>query len=90
VTTAAVILLALAVWAGSLYLRPFGRCPRCIGAGTIRRGQRRVVVCPRCHGHGRAQRLGSRTVHRLARSIRGEAARTRAERAARASRKGQP
>ena len=78
-----VILAAAAAWAGSLYLRPFGRCPRCIGAGTIRRGKRRVIVCPSCHGRQRAQRLGSRTVHRLARRVRAEAARTRAERASR-------
>jgi hypothetical protein len=83
VTHVLVILAAAAAWAGSLYLRPFGRCPRCIGAGTIRRGKRRVVVCPWCHGQRRAQRFGSRTVHRLARSIRGEAARTRAARARR-------
>ena len=85
-TTAAVILAAAAVWAGSLYLRPFGRCPRCMGAGTVRRGKHRVVVCPRCHGQRRAQRPGSRTVHRLARSVRREAARTCQERAERASR----
>ena len=84
-TVAAVILPAAAVWVGSLYLRPFGRCPRCHGAVTIRRG-RRVVICPRCRGRRRAQRFGSRTVHRLARSLRAEAARTRHERAERASR----
>jgi hypothetical protein len=84
-TIAAVILLAAAVWVGSLYARPFGRCPHCHGQGVIRRG-RHVIVCPRCHGLRRAQRFGSRTVHRLARNIRAEAARTRAERAASASR----
>ncbi len=61
---------ALAVWAGSLYLRPFGRCPKCKGAGTIRRGKRRVIVCPRCTGQRRAQRFGSRTIHRAARKVR--------------------
>lgn len=61
---------ALAVWAGSLYLRPFGRCPRCRGRGHIKRGPRRRPVCPRCKGRRRAQRLGSRTIHRAARKIR--------------------
>jgi hypothetical protein len=82
-TVAAVLLLAAAVWAGSLYLRPFGRCPRCHGRGTIRKG-RRVIVCPRCGGQRRAQRFGSRTVHRLARQLRAEITRTRTERAQRA------
>jgi hypothetical protein len=84
-TAAAVILLAAAVWVGSLYLRPFSRCPRCHGTGVTRRGQRRVIVCPRCRGLKRAQRPGSRTVHRLARTLRAEATRTRRERAQRAS-----
>jgi DnaJ-class molecular chaperone len=61
---------ALAVWAGSLYLRPFRACPTCHGAGTIRRGKRRVKVCPRCKGRRRVQRRGSRTIHRLAFKIR--------------------
>jgi hypothetical protein len=81
-----VILVAAAAWIGSLYLRPFGRCPRCLGCGTVQRGKRRIIVCPSCHGRKRAQRLGSRTVCRLARSVRAEVARTRAERAERASR----
>jgi len=79
-TVAAVILLAAAVWIGSLYLRPFGRCPRCHGQGHVRT----------CKGLRRAQRLGSRTVHRLARSIRAEAERTRQQRATSASREDQP
>ncbi len=61
---------AAAVWAGSLYLRPFGRCPRCYGRGHIKRGPRRRPVCPRCKGLRRVQRLGSRTVHRAVRKIR--------------------
>jgi hypothetical protein len=85
-TIAAVIVLALAAWVGSLYLRPFGRCWSCHGQGTIRRGRRRVAVCPACHGLKRAQRFGSRTVHRLARQLRAEIARTRLERAQRADR----
>jgi DnaJ-class molecular chaperone len=63
------VLTGLAVWAGSLYGRPFGRCPKCKGRGNIRRGRRRPV-CPRCKGKRRIQRTGSRTVHRLVFKIR--------------------
>ncbi len=31
------VLAALAIWVGSLYLAPFGRCPKCSGTGTIKR-----------------------------------------------------
>ena len=74
--------LALAVLAvivlrvGFLYLAPFGRCPKCKGAGNIklkpiRRGRPpRVKVCHRCKGKRRVQRTGSRTVHRLVFKIR--------------------
>jgi DnaJ-class molecular chaperone len=54
---------------GSLYLAPFGRCPRCKGTGHIKRGPRRRPVCPRCKGRRRVQRTGSRTVHRAARRV---------------------
>jgi cytochrome c553 len=81
-TTTAVIVLAAAAWIGFLYVSPFGACPRCHGRGTVRKA-RRVIVCPFCHGRKRAQRPGSRTVHRLARTVRREIARTRAERASR-------
>jgi DnaJ-class molecular chaperone len=64
------VIAALAVWLGSLYVHPFGRCGKCGGAGTIRSGKRRVKVCPRCKGRRRVQRTGSRTVHRLARRVR--------------------
>ena len=72
------VLAALAIWAGSLYLAPFGRCPKCSATGTIKRsreGKRgrqlvKVKVCPRCKGRRRVQRRGSRTVHRLAFRIR--------------------
>ena len=56
---------------GSLYLHPFGPCPKCKGTGHIKRGNRgRVKVCPRCKGQRRIQRTGSRTIHELARKIR--------------------
>jgi hypothetical protein len=63
-------ILAAAVWAGSLYVHPFGRCRKCKGSGHIRRGPRRVKVCPRCRGLRRVQRRCSRTVHRAAFKIR--------------------
>jgi DnaJ-class molecular chaperone len=70
-TTLTLLALAtVALWAGSLYLHPFGRCPKCHGTGHIKSGRRRVKVCPRCKGRRRVQRRGSRTVHRLARKIR--------------------
>jgi DnaJ-class molecular chaperone len=64
------VIAALALWAGSLYLRPFGRCGKCDGTGNVPHGKRRMKVCPRCKGRRRVQRAGSRTVHRLARRIR--------------------
>jgi DnaJ-class molecular chaperone len=63
------VLAVLALRIGFLYLRPFGRCPKCKGHGNVRRGRRRPV-CPRCKGRKRIQRRGSRTVHRLAFKIR--------------------
>jgi hypothetical protein len=68
--SATTVLLApdvIAIWAGWLYLFPFGACPRCKGTGHIKRGPRRRPVCPRCKGRRRVQRRGSRTIHRLAR-----------------------
>jgi DnaJ-class molecular chaperone len=63
-------IIAAAVWAGSRYLQPFGRCHKCKGTGRIRRGKRRVKVCPRCKGHRRVQRRGSGTLHRAVFKIR--------------------
>jgi DnaJ-class molecular chaperone len=61
---------ALALWAGWLYVAPFGRCPKCSGTGHVRSGRRRVKVCPRCKGRRRVQRRGSRLVHRAAFRVR--------------------
>jgi hypothetical protein len=80
--TPVLVILAAAAWIAFLYTSPFGACLRCHGHGTVRKG-RRVIVCPSCRGRKRAQRPGSRTVHRLARRVRAEVARTRAERASR-------
>jgi hypothetical protein len=78
------VLFAFAVaiiWVGSLYVKPFGRCWRCGGKGNLhRKGSRRAPVCPLCKGMKRRQRTGSRTVHRAARMVRAELARTRKER----------
>ncbi|MGH3218961.1 MAG: hypothetical protein ACRDPY_09685 [Streptosporangiaceae bacterium] len=61
---------AAAVWAGSLLVKPFGRCWLCGGKGNIRRkGSRRAPKCPLCKGRGRRQRTGSRTVHRTRRQV---------------------
>jgi DnaJ-class molecular chaperone len=64
------VIVAAALWAGRLYLRPFGQCPKCKGTGHIKLGPRRRPVCPRCKGRRRVQRRGSRTVHRLVFKIR--------------------
>lgn len=63
----------LLTWAGSLYAWPFGPCPRCRGTG-VNRGStsRRFGTCRRCGGTRRVQRRGSRTVHRIAWTVRGE------------------
>jgi hypothetical protein len=75
---------AIAIWLGSLCVKPFGRCWRCGGRGNLhRKGSRRAPVCPLCKGMKRRQRTGSRTVHRAARMVRAELARTRRERSTR-------
>jgi DnaJ-class molecular chaperone len=61
---------AIALWIGSLYVAPFGRCGKCEGSGHVRSGPRRVKVCPRCKGRRRVQRRGSRLVHRAAFKVR--------------------
>ena len=73
------VIAAAAVWAGSLYVRPFGACPKCKGKGhVIRASGRRAKTCPRCEGRRRIQRPGSRTVHRGVRAVRkGQAAAAR-------------
>ena len=64
---------ALLVWAAALYRWPFGQCPRCRGTGRNRGSTgRRFGTCCRCDGRSRVQRFGSRTIHRIAWTIRGE------------------
>jgi len=91
--TASHILLGfavLAVWLLSLWVHPFGRCPRCRGrrmavpfgryliwlayrhlTGSTR-AKPRPRPCRVCKAIGRRQRIGSRTLHRTVRRIRGE------------------
>ena len=71
--TGHVVLLALAYaawWLASRYWWPFRACPRCSGKGTNKgSNRRRFGDCGRCHGSRKVQRIGSRTVHKLARSL---------------------
>lgn len=67
-TIALLIAAAFALWVASLFLHPFGNCPRCHGTGRIWHRQR-PRICPRCKGLRRRQRPGSRLVHQLARKI---------------------
>jgi hypothetical protein len=74
---------AAVLWIGSLYVKPFGACPRGHGQRHVMRGSRnrpRPVTCPRCNGIGRRQRPGSKTVHRLVRRVERELACQRKER----------
>lgn len=64
------LIAAAALWAGSLYLRPFGRCRKCKGTGVIRRGKRRVKVCPPLQGTAPRPAPRVRTLHRLIFKIR--------------------
>lgn len=79
-TVVLVAFAVLVVWVVSLYVHPFGKCPRCKGTGNITRGVK-APVCPRCKGLKQQQRFGSRTVHRTIRMIRAERARTRQQKA---------
>ena len=73
---------ALLAYAASLYKYPWRPCTWCQGSGLARgSNKRRHGRCWRCHGTKQVQRLGSRTVHRLAWAIRGEWSRSRARRA---------
>ena len=71
------------LWVLSLWVHPFGRCPRCRGKRMVIRGTKRKPRpkrCWLCNGVGRRQRPGSRTVHRTVRKIRRELARQRKQR----------
>ena len=63
-------LVAIGVWAGSLYLFPFGPCLRCNGTGrNSGSNSKRYGECRRCKGTGRRRRLGAKTIHRGAVSL---------------------
>jgi len=67
-------LVAIAVWAGSLYLWPFGPCMRCDGSGrnsgsNSNSNSNSYGECRRCNGTGRRRRLGAKTIHRGAVSV---------------------
>jgi len=65
-----IIVLAVAAWAASLYLHPFGRCLKCGGTGRNKGSSRkRFGECRRCKGSGRRRRLGARAIHRGAVSL---------------------
>jgi hypothetical protein len=86
--TASHVLIAFAVfagWLGSLWVHPFGKCPRCRGRRVVIKGTQkrpRPVQCRVCNGVGRRQRPGSRTLHRTVRRIRRELERQRKQRQA--------
>ncbi len=70
----------IAVWVLSLWLHPFGHCPRCKGKRMVMKGSKRrprPVQCRKCKGVGRRQRPGSRLLHRTVRRVRRELARQR-------------
>jgi hypothetical protein len=78
-------LAILAVWLLSLWVHPFGKCPRCHGKRmVIKRSSKRPrpVQCRVCKGIGRRQQTGSRTLHRTVRRIRRELDRQRQQRQA--------
>ena len=65
-----IILLAIAAYAGSLYVWPFRPCMRCGGTGRNKgSSRRRFGECKRCKGVGRRRRLGAKTIHRGAVSL---------------------
>ena len=65
-------LLALILWAGSLYLHPWRPCPRCTphagqrgGSGRNKGSRRhRFGACARCQGTGKVHRHGARVLHK--------------------------
>ncbi|WUI00956.1 hypothetical protein OHR68_03800 [Spirillospora sp. NBC_00431] len=66
ITTALILLAALALWALSLLRHPIGACPRCRGARVIHtRTSAKARTCNKCSGHGVHIRRGATTVHRL-------------------------
>jgi hypothetical protein len=77
-----IAVVAVAGWAGSLYLFPFGPCVKCGGSGR-RKGSnaKRFGRCVRCGGDGRRLRFGARFVHRSVLSAMSERRRAAEKRA---------
>ncbi len=81
--TAGHVLIAFAIvvlWLLSLWVHPFGKCPRCRGRRSVIKGSKkrpRPVRCRVCKGIGRRQRTGSRALHRVVRHVERELARQR-------------
>lgn len=68
--TVLLVLIGIALYAGSLYLWPFRPCMRCGGSGRNQGSNRkRFGECRRCKGTGRKRRLGAKTIHRGAVSL---------------------
>lgn len=61
---AAVIGLAVAVWAVFVYFSPYRRCRWCHAFAAVR------LRCKRCRGAKLTRRLGARHVHRVKLSLR--------------------
>jgi hypothetical protein len=58
----AMCMIAVGLWyAGSCWIFPFARCPRCSGTGKCARSDGKVWrACRRCKGTGRRLRIGRR------------------------------
>ncbi len=74
--TVLLILTGLGIYALACWLRPFGPCRYCRGAGTRHTLMGRLRPCPLCHGSGIRLRLGrraanyARRIHRQATTAR--------------------
>jgi hypothetical protein len=73
------VVIAVAIWLGSLYVHPFTSCGKCGGTGLNKGSSgKRFGMCKACGGSRRRQRSGSQALHRAVRSATSEWRRTRA------------
>lgn len=63
-TVAAIVLLAVLVWAVFVYCRPYRKCRWCAAFARLR------LRCRRCKGSKMTRRLGARHMHRVKLSLR--------------------